>query len=319
MPLELNGKPFTIDNENLLRKYMKEHVFTVSRQYVKINQDPDLKRVETAPVHIPTSYNMYIMENGVRKSQGILRYYDARNSYSENGRTVDNYTPQYIGIGHTGVMKSTDVELNYFLDNCPWNEKVKSDSLHPNYQPTAATLCNTYSRVERANTDLTSQKLANRLMNLLLDDKIYPTDRLKVVAQVVVQQATARKIAHKLFDLNNIEDVALRSELTRICMLNPKALDEIMNMENTDLTEEIEKWKAMKIIEFTPENEWVFIESERNRQPILAVPFNTDPVQALVYFLREHDPYFRWYKPINDRYKYVNQKLRKKQAELENK
>lgn len=319
MPLELNGKPFTLDDENMLRKYSKEHVFTVSRQYIKFNNDPDLKRVETAPVHIPTSYNFYIMENGVRKSQGILRYYDAKNSYLENGRTVDIYTPQYISIGHHGIMKSSNVEMNFFLDNCPWNEKVKNDSLHANYQQGAATLCNTYSRIERANSDLTSQKTASRLMSLLLDDKVYPIDRLKAIATVVVQQATARKIAHKLFDLDTIEDVALRSELTRICMLNPKAMDEIMNMQATDLTEEIEKWKAMKIIEFTPENEWVFNESERNKQSILAVPFNTDPVQALVYFLKEHDPYFKWYKPINDRYKYVNNKLRKKAAELENK
>lgn len=319
MPLELNGKPFTLDDENMLRKYSKEHVFTVSRQYIKFNNDPDLKRVETAPVHIPTSYNFYIMENGVRKSQGILRYYDAKNSFLENGRTVDIYTPQYISIGHHGIMKSSNVEMNFFLDNCPWNEKVKNDSLHANYQQGAATLCNTYSRIERANSDLTSQKTASRLMSLLLDDKVYPTDRLKAIATVVVQQATARKIAHKLFDLDTIEDVALRSELTRICMLNPKAMDEIMNMQATDLTEEIEKWKAMKIIEFTPENEWVFNESERNKQSILAVPFNTDPVQALVYFLKEHDPYFKWYKPINDRYKYVNNKLRKKAAELENK
>ncbi len=319
MPLELNGKPFTLDNENLLRKYSKEHIFTVARQYVKFNTDPDLKRVETAPVHIPTSYNLYIMENGVRKSQGILRYYDARNSYLENGRTVDIYTPQYISIGHQGVMKSKDVEMNYFLDNCPWNEKVKNDSLHANYQSNAATLCNTYSRVEKATDSLSMQKTASRLMNLLLDEKIYPTDRLKAVATIITQQAGARKIAHKLFDLETIEDVALRSELARICMLHPKALDEIMGMQATDLTEEIEKWKAMKIIEFTPENEWVFNESERNKQSILAVPFNTDPVQSLVYFLKEHDPYFKWYKPINDRYKYVSQKLRKKQTELENK
>lgn len=319
MPLELNGQPFVITDENLLRKYSKEHVFTVAKQYIKFNTDPDLKPIETAPVHVPTSYNHYIMENGVRKSQGILRYYDAKSTNLENGRAIDNYTPQYIGIGHNGVMKCSNVEMNFFLDNSPFNERVKNDSLHPNYQPTVATLCNTYNRVERANNDLSSHKIASRIMNLLLDEKVYPTDRLKAIATVVVQQANTRKIAHKLFDLDTIEDVALRSELTRIAMLHPRALDEIMNMQATDLVEEIEKWKAMKIIEFTPENEWVFNESERNKQSILVVPFNTDPVQALVYFLKEHDPYYKWYKPINDRYKFVNQKLRKKQAELENK
>lgn len=319
MPLELNGKPFVIDDENTLRKYSKEHIFTVARQYIKFNNDPELKRVETAPVHIPTSFNFYVMENGVRKSQGILRYYDAKNSYLENGRTMDLFTPQYISIGHSGVMKSSNVEMNFFLDNCPWNEKVKNDSLHGNYQQNAATLCNTYSRIEKASNDLNLQKITQKLINLLLDDKVYPIDRLRAVAKVVVQQSTARKMIHKLFDLDTIEDITLRSELARLCMLYPKALDEIMSMENTDLTEEIEKWKAMKIIEFTAENEWVFNESERNRQPILAVPFNTDPIQALVYFLKEHDPYFKWYKPINDRYKYVNNKLRKKATELENK
>lgn len=319
MPLELNGQPLILDDEALLRKYSKEHIFTVAKQYVKINNDPEMRRVETAPVHIPTSYNFYIMENGVRKSQGILRYYDAKNGYLENGRTIDNYTPQYISIGHSGIMKCSNVEMNYFLDNCPWNEKVKNDSLHANYQPNMPTLLNTFSRVQRAENELGNQKAASRIMSLLLDDKVYPTDRLKSLATVIVQQAGARKISHKLFDLDSIEDVALRSEMIRLCMTYTKAVEEIMNMQSTDLAEEIEKWKSLRIIEFTAENEWVFNETERNAKSIMVVPFNADPLKTLTYFLKEHDPYYKWYKPINDRYKYVSNKLRKKQAELENK
>ena len=319
MPLELNGKPFTIEDESMLRKYSKEYVFTVSKQYVRINQDPELRKVEAAPVHIPTSYNFYIMENGVRKSQGILRYYDAKNSFFEGGRTIDNFTPQYIAIGHSGVMKSQNVEMNFFLDNCPWNEKVKNDTLHPNYQSAAAPLCNTFSRVERATESLGNQKIASKLMNLLLDEKVYATDRLRALATVVSQQSGARKMATKLFDIDKMEDVALRSELTRLCMTYTTSMNEIMSLEATDLTEDVNKWKQLKVIEFTPENEWVFHESEKNRLPIMAVPYNTDPVKALVYLLKEHDPYYKWYKPINERYKYVVNKLKKKQEVLENK
>ena len=319
MPLELNGKPFTIDDEATLRKYSREYVFTVSRQYIKINKDPDLRQVETAPVHIPTSYNFYIMDNGVRKSQGILRYYDAKNTFLEGGRAVDNFTPQYIAIGHNGIMKTSNVEMNFFLDNCPWNEKVKNDSLHPNYQPTAAPLCNTFSRVQRATENLNNQKVANKLMNLLLDDKVYPTERLQSLAMVVSQQAGARKMAHKLFDIDRMEDVALRSELTRLCMAYTTSMNEIMNMETTDMTEEVNKWRQFKVIEFTDENEWVFNETDKVRTSIMVVPFNTDPVKALVYFLKEHDPYYKYYKPINERYRQIANKLRKKQEAVENK
>lgn len=311
MPLELNGKPFTISEDSILRKYTREMVFTVSRQYIKKNSEPDMRRIETAPVHLPTSYNFYIMQNGLRVSQGVLRYYEAHSSYADNGRVVDNWTPQYIAIGHTGVLKSSNVELNFFLDNCPWNEKVKNDSLHPNHNSRADAMCNTFSREERATKELSQQKIASELMLMLLDENVYPIDRMKSLAKAITLQATARKIAHKLFDLDQMSDLALRAELVRLVTTYTYSMNDIMKMETTDMFEEVEKWKSLKIIEFTAENEWVFWDTASSKKSIIAVPLNSDPTETLVYFLKGHDPYMKWYKPINDRYKVVQRKLAK--------
>lgn len=315
MPLELNGKPYTITEESILRKYSREMVFTVSRQYVKKNRDPELRPIETAPIHVPTAYNFYSMQNGLRISQGILRYYEAHSTYNDNGRAVDNWTPQYIAIGHSGVLKSSNPELNFFLDNCPWNEKVKNDSLHPNHNNKAEAMCNTFSREERASKELSLQKMSSELMLMLLDDNVYPLDRMKSLAKAVVAQATARKMAHKLFDLETIADVALRAELVRLVTTYTYAMNEIMKMETTDMYEEVEKWKALKVIEFTAENEWVFWDTVNTKKSMVAVPMNSDPTETLIYYLKNHDAYMKWYKAINERYKTVNKRVSKSKKE----
>lgn len=315
MPLELNGNPYTLTDESILRKYSREMIFTVSRQYIKKNRDPELRLIETAPIHVPTAYNFYLMQNGLRVSQGVLRYYEAHSSYNENGRTVDNWTPQYIAIGHSGVLKSTNPELNFFLDNCPWNEKVKNDSLHPNHNNKAESMCNTFSREERASRELTIQKLSSELMLMLLDDNVYPLDRMKSLAKAVIAQATSRKMAHKLFDLDTIADVALRAELVRLVTTYTYAMNEIMKMDTTDMYEEVEKWKGLKVIEFTAENEWVFWDTVNTKKPIVAVPMNSDPTETLVYYLKSHDAYMKWYKAINERYKMVNKRVSKSKKE----
>lgn len=317
MPLELNGQPFTLTDEALLRKYSTEMVFTVSKQYIKKNNDPDMRRIETAPVHIPTYYNHFKMENGLRKSLGVLRYYDAVSNYNENGRSVNSYEPQYVAIGHNGVMKSSNPELNYFLDNSPYNEVVKNDSLHPNHKKEAESLINTYNRTKRAEGELGVQKKANKLLVLLLDEDVYTLERMRSLARVVIDQAGARRMVHRLFDVDDMDDTTLRAELSRLVMTNTNDMHEIMTMEVTDLTEEVMKWKAMRVVEFTHENEWVFHESQRNQKPIVSVPNNSDPVQTLVYFLKNNDPYYKWYKPIAERYRVVSEKIASKKKEKE--
>jgi hypothetical protein len=305
MPLELNGKLFTITDETTLRKYQREMVFTVSKQFVKINHDPEKRPVETAPIHIPTSYNFYIMENGVRISQGVLRYYEAHSTYIDNGRVLDNWTPQYIAIGHTGVMKSSNTDLNFFLDNCPWNEKVKNDSFHPNYIATSEMMIRTFSRAERASKELSTQKLSNELSTMLLDELVFPIDRMKGLAKIVANQAISRKIAHRLFDIETIEEVALRAELVRLCNTYTMAMNDIIKMDSTDMAEEIEKWRSYKVIELTADSNWVFNETEKTRKTLCYVPNNADPMKTLLLHFQDAEMHYKWYKAINERYKYV--------------
>ena len=124
-------------------------------------------------------------------------------------------------------------------------------------------------------------------------------------------------MVHRLFDVDDMDDTTLRAELSRLCMTNTNDLHEIMTMEVTDITEEVMKWKALRIIEFTHENEWVFHETQRNQKPIMTVPNNSDPVQTLVYFLKNNDPHYKWYKPIAERYRVVNEKIATKKKEKE--
>lgn len=314
MPLELNGKLFTITDEETLRKYQREMIFTVSKQFIKINYDPDMRPVETAPVHVPTSYNFYIMENGVRISQGVLRYYEAHSSYIDSGRVMDNWTPQYIAIGHGGVLKSSNTDLNFFLDNCPWNEKVKNESLHPNYSSDSEIMIRTFSRHDKAKKELNVQRLTNELSTLLLDDLVYPIDRMKSLAKIVVNQAINRKMAHRLFDLDTIEEVALRAELVRLCNVYTMAMNDIIKMDSTDMAEELDKWKTYKVIELGPDNQWVFNETDKVKKTIVAVPNNADPTQVLLHHLRDAEMHFKWYKPINERYKAVLRRLQRESA-----
>lgn len=316
MPLELNGKPFTISDESTLRKYSKEYVFTASQQYVRRNNDPEASRpLDVAPVHLPTYYNMYVMENGVRKTLGVLRYYDAHNTYNEGGRVIDNYTPQYIAIGHSGVMKSQNAEMNFFIDNAPYNQKVKDNTLHPNFNPTSQVICNTFSRVERATADMNTHKKVSKIMALLLDDKVYPTSRIRSLAHVILQQSASRQMQTKLWDYENMEDVSLRSELCRLATTYTSSIDEIMSMESTDMTEEVMKWKKLGIIEFTVENDWVFNDENKMKKSIVSVPVGADPIETLVYYLKNHDVNYKWYKPIQERFNTVYAKLKKRKEE----
>jgi hypothetical protein len=312
MPLELNGKPWTITDESLLRKYQREMVFTVSKQFIKLNNDPEMRPVETAPIHVPTSFIHNVMENGVRISQGTLRYYEAHSSYVDSGRVMDNYTPQYIAIGHSGVLKSSNTELNYFLDNCPWNEKVKNDTMHPNYSPTSEIMVRTFNRQDKAQRELSHQKMSNELTTMLLDETVFPISRMKGLAKVVINQAVSRKIAHRLFDLDTIEEVALRAELVRLCQTYTYAMNDIIQMDSTDMAGEIERWKTLKVIEFTAENQWVFNETEKSRKTIAIIPNDVDPLKALIHHFTDAEVHYKWYKPINDRYKYLHRKMSKK-------
>jgi len=316
MPLELNGQPFHISDPEVLKKYSKEFVFTVSPQFVKWNNDPEMHPVDCAPVHIPTFYNHHKMENGLRINLGVLRYYDAVVPNLENGRAINSYTPIYIGIGHTGILKSTDMELNFFLDNSPWNVKVHDDSLHPNYISDAATMLKTFDPVNRADASIDIQKRSTRLQAMFLDEEVYPTDRLRSLAGIVASQASTRKMAHRLFNVDSMQDAPLRTELVRLAMTYTLAMDEIVQLGSTDMTEEVIRWKELMIVEFTAEREWVFHESQTSHKSIIKVPNNLDPVEALVHFLKNNDPYYKWYKPLAARYETVVSRLKKKQKEL---
>lgn len=304
MPLELNGQPYSITDENILRKYSREFVFTVARPYIKLNTDPEMRQVETAPVHIPTSYQMFKMENGLRKNLGILRYYDAMVLNTENGRTSNIYTPAYISIGHSGVLKSDNPDLNFFVDNCPWNEKVKSDSLHPNFISDAPPMVNTYSATERAETQLSKQKIVAKLTALILDEDQYPLERLRSLANSVKEQATARKMAHKLFDVDRMADSPLRAELGRLISTYPNSMDEITRMDSTDIMEEVVALENLKVLEFSDSTlEWYFHEGNRNKRSILMVPSNIDPKHALVQHLMHNDTNRKLYREMTGRKK----------------
>ncbi len=317
MPLELNGQPFTITDEDTLRKYSREFVFTCSSQYIKINNDPEATHpIETAPVHIPTSYNHHIIDSrGLRISQGLLRYYDAYSENNDNGRAVRSYTPLYVGIGHGGVMKSSDLELNYFLDNSPFNTRVKQDSLHPNFDGKLDSLITTFEELNRANTALDIQRKAARLTTALLDDELYPQNRLAALAKLISFEATQRKIAHRLWDIDRMTDAPLRAEMVRLAAAYPIAIDEISRMQNLDLVTEVANWKELSVVTFNSENEWVFNESRTSQKPIMKVPQGQDAVQALAYFLKVNDPQHKWYRPLAARYKKVSEMLRKKEDE----
>ena len=301
MPLELNGQAYNLtDEEN--RKYSKQMIFRAGKQYISSPTDPEMPKVQVAPVHIPTSYNHSEIVDNQRRSIGVMRYYDAKNEgQSDSGKAILNYTPRYIGIGHRGYMACDDPERNFFLDNHPLNEKVHADSTHPNYKSGVETLLSTYSRVDRAIAALDSQRLAAKLMTDLLDESMYGVDRLRATAMVIVNESTVRKMTHKLWDSGNMEEPALRAEMVRLSQLYPESVTEILAMQVTDMAEEINKFKAAGIITLSTDNVWIF--NDKKPVSLVSVTPLQDPVHALVMYFKNVDNFGNKFKAISKKYK----------------
>lgn len=316
MPLELNGQPYTMSDEEL-RKYSKQMIFRVGKQYIKQNYDPEMKPLDIAPAHVPTHYNHHKFESSMRKSLGTLRYYDAASETMENGREKKYYTPQYIAIGHLGYMKCENPEMNYFLDNHPMNEKVRANSTHPNYDPNKESILSTYSRTDKAKEQLDREFMHENVRARLLariDGQTYEydIDRLRVVAEVVVKQANARKIHHKLYDFQDLDESSLRVELLRIAGTHPEALYEMFWSFDMDYAKKISQWRKARVIEYQESNlQWV-LNNKKLTEPILTIMNNTDPVASLIEFLKNDDQWKRSYKRIEQRFNEVLENLKKK-------
>lgn len=321
MPLELNGEPFQLTDHEVLKKYSKTMIFRVGKQYIKKNTDPDMPAMDIAPVHVPSSYNHYKMDRDMRVSQGVLRYYDAMSTSTENGRSVNNYTPQYIAIGRQGYMKCENPEMNYFLDNHPMNEKVKANSLHPNHSNTIISILSTYDKKDKQKDDHTKMITTAYLMNAFLgktEEGNYTFDetRMKSIAHVVVKEALGRKMHHKLYDFESMDAEELRVELLRLSQTNPEGLYDIFMTTELDFAHKIMQWRKARTIEFQEgTRQWV-LNNKKLTEPILTVLEHSDPVSSLVEFLRANDTFGKTYKKVEDRYIEMIDNIKKKDPAL---
>lgn len=315
MPLELNGQPYKMTDDER-RKYSKTYIFRCGKQFIRQNRDPEMPQFDIAPVHVPTSYNHYEMDSqGVRNPMGVLRYYEAKNTVFENGRSQDIYTPMYIGLTTKGYMKCDDPERSFFLDNCPWNEKVHGNSKHPNWKIDAQTLISTYDNTDRSVKMLEDAELLHKVTGMLLervDGKYkYKDAKLKAIAAVIVQEAVGRAINHKLYDYEQMTDTVIRAELTRIAQTRANDLFEIMTNLEVDYMYSIREWKKLKVIEYNAkEMQWLFVDGSGKMIPIVNVVVDENAEESLVRYFKLDDKFGKMFKRIGDKAKEVEQKLK---------
>lgn len=302
-----------------LKKYSKTYIFRCGKQFIRANRDPEMPQFDIAPVHVPTQYNHYEMSNDVRSPLGVLRYYEAKNTVYENGRAQDIYTPMYIGLTTKGYMKCDDPERSFFLDNCPWNEKVKANSKHPNWKIDSQTLISTYDNTDRSAKLIEDGELIHKVVGMLIekvDGKYkYKESKLKSIAQIVNQEAVGRAISHKLYDYDQMSDTAIRAELIRIAQIRPNDIYEIMTNLEVDYAFSIREFKRLKVIEFNAkEAQWYFYEDKGKPTPFLHVVVDENADESLIRYFKLDDKFGKMFARIKDKARDVEQKLKQQPA-----
>lgn len=298
MALELDGKPFRLSKEDLV-KYSKKFIFRVGVQHIKVNHNPELPRVEVSPVHINTEYRHYRMDGSVREPMGKLVYFESKNYNADAKR--DEYTPARIALTYKGYITVMDPELNYFLDNHPHNESVKSNPEHPNFQPNVETYFATYVRERKRATMVENIRLASELSLLILDPQEYGYSQLKALATLVQRSAKDYRIAHMLHSVDDKDEADIRSELARLCSQYPQAMRDLMDSKNVNYLEWVKKFAEVKLVQVV-NNEWFIADKSGKGTPLMKVLDGHDAIHSLSDWFQNFDVRQAKFKLLKERY-----------------
>lgn len=305
MALELDGKPYRLSKEDLSR-YSKRHVFRVGMQHIKVNYNPELPPIEVSPIHIMNEYRHYRLDQGVREPIGKLTYFEVKN-YNQDTKK-DEYYPPRIGIGYKGYIESIDPELNYFLDNHPNNEVVKSNPEHPNFTVNAETYFSTFNKENKRNELVKNIKLASELSLRILDRKEYAFDNLKSLAMLVSKSANDYHMVHKFYSVDDKDEADLRAELARLCSQYPMAMKEMMDSKKINFVEYTNKFISLGLIKLI-NDEWYSIDNTGKQSVLMKVPGGHDSIHSLADWFQNIDTKRTKFNQLKDRHAQLSAKL----------
>jgi hypothetical protein len=311
MALELDGKPFELSQDQLTQ-YSKKYVFRVGRQHIRINRNPEMRAIETAPVHIMPQYRHYVIVGKNKTPKGLLVWFETKD-YQEERKKYE-YTPARISIGYNGYIESYDPELNFFLDNHPSNENVKADSEHPNNDPRTGTYFATYRKEVIRDAQVDLLRLSSELALKILTKAETPQEELLAIAQLTQKGAVDYKISHRLHNLVDMDDQDLRAELARLCRDYPVAMKEIIDSKNLNYVETTNKLIDAQIIKMV-NGEWVMMANNKPGQALMKIPTNQDPLLALVDWFKNYDTKQNKFRMLKEKLAEVDMRRKKVSAD----
>lgn len=307
MALELEGKPFELSQEQLTQ-YGRKYVFRVGRQHIKINRDPEMKAIESAPVHIMPQYRHHVIVGKNKTPKGLLVWFETKDYVEE--RKKYEYTPARISIGYNGYIESHDPELNFFLDNHPSNEVVKADTEHPNHDIRIGTYFATYRKEVVRDAQIDLMRLSSELALKVLSKSETPHEELLSIAQLVTRGSADYKISHRLHNLQDMDDQDLRAELARLSRDYPVAMKEIIESKNLNYLETTNKLIDAQLIKMV-NGEWVMTNNGKPGQALLKIPTNQDPLLALVDWFKNYDTKQAKFKMLKEKLAEVEMRRKK--------
>lgn len=304
--LELDGKPHKLTNAQI-KKYGGKWIFRCGLEYITVNRtgDNEIDPITCASVHVLTSYQHHEFDETekVNAPKGELRYHNSK-KWSEGTKSY-HYDPQFITIGYSGVLTvNNDPYLAYFLDNHPYNEKVKANVKHPNHIFDAGTYFATVDHKKRVAAQQTSLKLMAELVQKIFNPELLSADEIRAIAEFTVHTAKNTKLPHRLFSMKDMDDSQLRTELARLASNNPEAMQQIVENQKIDFIAWINKFRDLEVIKVVG-NEWVITEFGKKDSALMKFDPNSDSVASLADWLQRQDKGGNKFKALKEKYEAI--------------
>ena len=126
-------------------------------------------------------------------------------------------------------------------------------------------------------------------------------DELKSIALVVYKNSSAYSIAHKLHNIQHMNEMDLRAELARLCSLYPHAMADLISSENLDYLTWVNKLYDMKLIQIS-NHEWSPVINGKPGLPIMKVAAGHDAVHSLAEWFKNFDSKGTRFKELKSAY-----------------
>lgn len=302
--IELDGKPFGKLSAKEIEKYSGKWIFRCGLDFITKSNDPEIAPVTCASVHVLPTYQTHEIKDGVRHPLGELQYFE--NKRYQEGSKQWFYSPSFISIGYTGsIIINNDPYLAWFLDNHPYNEVVKANRDHPNYNPDTSTYFATYSKGKQVAFLEESLMLKAELVSKIFDPKQIAHSELKAIGTLILANAADIKVQHKLFSMDEMTEKELRAEMARLADQNPQAINLLMSSQRIDYLAWIHNFQDMQLIKIVG-NEWIVSTPGQKDTALMKIAEGNDAMAALTDWFQKFDKSGTKFNSLKSKYEAIN-------------